>query len=428
VTAALVAAAAALAAAPAGDLVLDPSAWGSVTFGNTVNVASYQQDGLLTHRGRQYTAWYGGDGRAWVARRRLPGGTWEKVRLRYRLFSDDSHDAISMGFTPEDDRLHVAFPTHAEAIRYTRTVPGVSRARRWRASLFERVRHSLPGAPRAPVTWTYPQFEQAGRRSLLTYRDGRHDDGRQVLLRYRRGRWRLLGRFTESRGTWGTSTSRYAYLHGFTWNAVRRRLEIAFTWRERSGSGCEEIPNHDLGYAWSADGLAWHDSAGTAIGRIAVTDPHVVLPIPSDRGLINQETQAVDSRGRFHVVTSLVPGTECVRDFYAERGAGARPQHTWRDERGAWHTAPLPALSGSAGRTKLLFGRHDTAIVVLPDGRLATATERTNWTDWQITDLHIDPVGEVTVDRQRIARDGVLSIAYQRGTQYRVLDIRVSPR
>lgn len=443
-------ASAALAVVPVGDQVLDPAARGVVTFANTANVASYQQDGLFTHRGRQYTAWYARDGRATVARRRLPRGRWERARLDYRLYDDDSHNAISMTVTPGDDRLHIAFPTHDDAIRYTRTRPGISRARRWRASLFERVRDSLPGAPHAPRSWTYPQFERVGGRTLLTYRDGTHDAGRQLLLRYGRGgRWSLLGRFTDSGGTWsspyGASTSRYAYLHGFTANAARpRRLEIAFSWRELPAAACAPtaIGNHDIGYAASTDGgLTWRNDAGRLIARtgsddpIAVGDPHVVVPVPIDRGLMNQESQATDSRGRFHVMTSVVPGADCVLDFYGERAAGARPQHSWRDLDGVWRTTPLPMLSGSAGRTKLVFDRRDDAFVVLPDGRIAAAHAATGWTDWRI--VHdgdgIAPVNELVVDRQRIAYDGVLSIAYQERSPvrdapsaFRVADFRLS--
>jgi hypothetical protein len=52
----------ALDAARVEDRILDPQAHARITFENTVNVASYQQDAVLTFEGYQYTAWYQNDG------------------------------------------------------------------------------------------------------------------------------------------------------------------------------------------------------------------------------------------------------------------------------------------------------------------------------------------------------------------------------
>src|ERR687896_300589 len=192
------------------DRILDPGARGNVTFENTANVASYQQDGVFTYRGWQYTAWYRGNRRAVIARRKLPHGAWQSTELDYDLFSDDSHNTIAMAVTPSDGRIHIAFPTHANAVRYTRSVPGVANMPHradWSSTLFERTRSSLPGAPDAPVTYTYPQFEIVRGKMLLTWRDGSSDNGRQALLRYdhnRAGTWSFLGRFTSSAGTWSS--------------------------------------------------------------------------------------------------------------------------------------------------------------------------------------------------------------------------------
>ena len=116
---------------------------------------------------------------------------------------------------------------------------------------------------------------------LLTYRDGSSNNGRQVLLRYddnAAGTWTYLGRFTGSTGLYtspfGTSSTRYGYLHGFTANPVTGDLEIAFSWREQSSAWCSPsgLGNHDLGYARSADGgLTWRNDGGAVIGRTPAT-------------------------------------------------------------------------------------------------------------------------------------------------------------
>jgi putative BNR repeat neuraminidase/F5/8 type C domain-containing protein len=427
-------------AARLGDRILDPAARGNVTFENTANVASYQQDGVFTYRGWQYTAWYRGNRRAVISRRKLPNGAWQSTELDYDLFSDDSHNTIAMAVTPSDGRIHLAFPTHADAVRYTRSVAGVADRPEdvdWSSTLFERTRSSLPGAPDAPVTYTYPQFEMVHGRMLLTWRDGGSDNGRQALLRYDdndAGTWTFLGRFTSNAGTYtsayGSSTSRYGYLHGFTANPVNGDLEIAFTWRERGSAWCgpDGVGNHDLGYAVSRDGgMTWHNDDGARIGAtgtedlISLDDPHVVVEQPIDRGLINQEAQAFDSRGRLHVMTSSVPERDldllggCVTDFYPQRAALARPSHHWRDRQGNWHTMELPTRSNSSGRTKLAFDRHDNAYVVLPDARIMAATERGGWRDWRLVfaAADVDNVSELIIDRGRLERDGVLTVAYQ---------------
>jgi len=451
-------------AARLGDRILDPAARGVVTFENTANVASYQQDGIFTYRGWQYTGWYRADRTAVIARRRLPHGAWQSIELDYDLFADDSHNTVAMAVTPSDGRIHLAFPTHRDAIRYTRSIPGIAddpERAVWSSRSFERTRAWLPGAPEAPVSFTYPQFELVGGRMLLTYRDGGSDNGRQALLRYddnADGTWSFLGRFTDSTGTYtspfGTSTSRYGYLHGFNANPVTGDLEISYSWRERTSAWCSPsgLGNHDLGYARSPDaGMTWLNNDGlpiatTALGtgndRISVSDPHVVVPIPIHTGLINQETQAFDRDGRLHVVTSQFNEADlatlggCHTSTYTQRAQYARPYHHWRDAGGDWHTLELPFYSGSSGRTKLLFDPHDTAYLVLPDARIAAATAASDWSDWRIVfgAEDIDNVSELIYDRQRLERDGVLSVAYQETSAtpdapsaFRVADFRLVP-
>src|SRR4051812_23892772 len=271
-------AAAAPDAARIGDRILDPAARGVVSFENTANVSSFQQDGLFTYEGWQYTGFYRADRTAVISRRKLPAGRWQSIELDYKLFADDSHNTVAMAVTPSDGRIHLAYPTHNNAIRYTRSVPGIAdhpETADWSSKSFERVRSSVPGAPAAPPSFTYPQFEMDHGRMLLTYRDGSTDNGRQVLLRYdddADATWTFLGRFTDSTGPYtspyGTSNSRYAYLHGFNVNPVTGDLEISFSWREQTSAWCSPsgLGNHDLGYARSPDGgMTWLNNDGVPI-------------------------------------------------------------------------------------------------------------------------------------------------------------------
>ncbi|KQS66724.1 hypothetical protein ASG41_09790 [Modestobacter sp. Leaf380] len=448
-------------AAPAqrlSDHLLDPAAHARVTYEGSVNIGSFQQDVLLTVDNLQYTSWYREDGTVVVSRRTLPGGTWQSLELDGRLAANDSHNTISMAVSPSDGRLHLALGTHTGAQLYVKSVPDIATAA-WTSRSFEAVVRVLPftnpGGTGNTGLWTYPQFEVNRGQLLLTYREGITHAGEQTLVRYNgdaAGTWTYLGRFTDSTGTWtgpyGSSSSRYSYLHGFGTNPVTGDLEISFSWRERAG-WCNSggLGNHDLGYARSSDGgLTWTDDSGRVTGRtgtsdrISVRDPHVVVPISINRGLINQEAQTFDSQGRVHVMTSQFNDADlaaiggCHTSTYSQRAQYAKPFHHWRDAQGTWRSMELPFYSNSAGRTKLLFDAQDTAWVVLPDGRVVTATAASTWSDWQLafSDPAADPLAELVVDRTRLQRDGVLSMAYLqvgdgiRGG-FRVTDLRTGP-
>lgn len=420
-----------------GESVLDPAARGNVTYAATANVASYQQDALLTHGNHQYAAWYAGDRQVVVARRALPHGTWSSLRLDAVLWADDSHNTITLGISPADGRLHIALATHGSHVRYVRSLPGlVGGSRPWRSTSFEPLLGHLPGAVGKPRGWTYPTFELHRGALFLTWRDGTPRRGEQALARYEPATgWRHLGSFTGPGGEWtgdhGTSTSRYSYLHGFTSNPHTGDLEITWTWRENASAQdprCRATPaNRDLGYARSPDdGKTWLNDKGQVIGvtgenMITTLDDHVVVPIDVTAGMINQESQAVDSAGRMHVLTSQLDdealaslGGCLAGDYYAQRATHARPVHHWRAADG-WRSTMLPMGIGTGGRSQLAFGADDTAFVVLPDGRIAAASAADEWQTWRIvfTSADVDSISEQSLDRSRLVGDGVLSVLRQ---------------
>lgn len=421
-----------------GESVLDPGARGHVTYAATANVASYQQDALVTHGGHQYAAWYAADRTLVVARRVLPDGRWQALRLDAVLWADDSHNNVTLAVSPRDGRLHVALATHSSHVRYLRSLPGLTTgAAPWRSTSFEAVRGHLPGAVAKVRGWTYPTFELAGHDLLLTWREGNSVSGWQALARYDdRGGWRHLGRFTGPAGSWqgpgGVSSSRNAYLHGFTHNPRTGDLEITWTWREHPSAQdprCAATPtNRDLGYARSPDGgLTWLDQAGAVVARtgtgdvITTDDAAEVVAIDVRRGMINQESQAFDSTGRLHVLTSQLDDDALTRvggclagDYYEQRAAHATPVHHWRDADG-WHSVTLPFALGTGGRSQLLLGADDTAYVVLPDGRIAAASPVDGWSTWHLVfdSDDVDSLSEHSLDRRRLAVDGVLSVLRQ---------------
>ncbi|MEB3368933.1 BNR repeat-containing protein [Saccharopolyspora mangrovi] len=414
---------------------LDPQALYFVSYDGLVNSSSYQQSGILTHGGFQYAAWYTADRSAVVARRALGTTRWETVALPHRLSVDDSHNTISLGISPQDDRLHVAMDTHNNPVHYFRSKPGLAAGRgAWQAEAFGPLQRTLEGVDVGSMT--YPRFVVAPNGKLqLSYRTGQGSGNGVLELAEYDGAWHELGSWTSSTGDYsangGTSTTRNMYLHGLTYGP-RGRLHAAFTWREGDNSVlCDPggLTNHDTGYAYSDDqGRTWRNNTGEQIAttgtdqRVSISSPgHVVRPSGVDHALINQESQAVDSTGRPHVLVSRVPedATDCVTDFTAQRRSQGRVYHQHREADGRWVETQLPVPLEAFGRTRIGFDRDDNAYAVMPYGRILTASKASGWTDWT---LRFDPqdfnaFGEVLVDDTRAAKDGVISVMYQQRSQ-----------
>ncbi|WP_422769708.1 BNR repeat-containing protein [Plantactinospora sp. WMMC1484] len=433
-----------------GDTELDPAALYFVSYDGLVNNASYA-DGIVSHAGYQYAAWYTASRAAVVARRQLPSGAWQGVALPHRLSTNDSHNSISLGISPGDGRLHVAMDTHDSEIYYVKSEAGLvssPASRGWQAGRFGAVQRGLDGVGLGMIT--YPQFRLSpGNRLQLSYRTGRSGNGTNELAEYDGSTWRRLGRWQSATGSYGangaTSTTRNMYLHGLTYGPGGR-LHAAFTWREgNSAVTCNSggLTNHDTGYVYSDDqGRTWRNNAGSLVGTtnsgnlVSISSPGLVVdPLPPNHGLINQESQDVDSAGNPHVVISYVPGrfTSCVTSYASARRANGRAFHLFRNSSGTWRKTEIPVPLNAMGRSQLVLDAADNAYVVLPYGRIVTASRASGYTDWTVRfdGAGLNAFGEVVVDRTRVESEGVLSILYQRASgggtpsPIRVVDFRL---
>lgn len=419
------------------DTELDPEAIYFVSYDGLVNNNSFQKNGILTHAGHQYAAWYTADRSAVVARRALGAERWQTVTLDHKLKYDDSHNVISMGVSEADGRLHLNMDSHSDGFFYLKSAPGLMSSpgeHDWTADAFGPVQTSLDGLP-LTSRFTYPQFVATPEGGLLlSYRAGVSGDGRNGLAAYDSTDgtgWRALGEWSGSTGRYttahGSSTSRNMYLHGIDYGPDGA-LHAFYTWREQNtGVMCAPggLSNHDTGYVRSTDdGRTWTNAAGQTVGRtggddlVEFDDPGTVVdPLNADHALMNQEHQATDSAGRPHALISYVPGRfgQCVTDYVAGRVAHARPFHVHRDDAGRWHKTEIDVPLASSQRSKLAFDRYDNAYAVLPYGRVVAASAASGWTDWQVLfdGAGLDAFGEVVLDETRLAQDGVLSFMYQ---------------
>jgi hypothetical protein len=413
---------------------LDATALYFVSYDGLVNNNSFQKNGLFTHRGHQYAAWYTATREAVVARREPGASGWSAIALAHRLGSDDSHNVISMGASPVDGRLHLCLDSHSDGFFYVKSVAGLlddPASTPWTPSVFGPVRSTLDGLALTD-RFTYPQFVSTPEGALqLSYRAGISGDGRNALAEYDGSRWTALGEWTSSTGTYtsdhGSSTARNMYLHGIDYD-LSGRLHALFTWREQNTAVmCDAggLTNHDTGYVHSDDrGRTWRDDAGTVVATtggpktVAVTDAGLVVdPLGPDHALMNQESQWTDSAGLPHAIISHLPGRfgPCTSGYAADRTALGRAFHLRKTPSGSWEKTEIPLALDSSQRTKLILDRHDNAYAILPYGRVAGASRTTGYTDWTLLydGSGLDAFGEVVIDEPRVRADHVLSFMYQ---------------
>ncbi|KAH6888825.1 hypothetical protein BKA70DRAFT_1376770 [Coprinopsis sp. MPI-PUGE-AT-0042] len=403
-----------------------------VSYDGLVNVNSFQLSGLLTYGNYQYAAWYTSSRYAMLARRQLPSGSWSTLQLPKQLSTNDSHNVVVIGVSPEDGRIHVALDSHSTRIFYTVSEPGLASnpSLSWTASRFGAIGNNI-GNLNVGTTVTYPQFVITPDNLLqFVYRSGVSGNGAAQLAEYRNGAWSNVGSWASAGGGYTargvTSNARNLYIHGFTYRSGR--LHVTGTWREQAGGVmCNGggLTNHDTVYFYSDDkGRNWRNSAGSQIATsgsnpVNVNSAGIIVdPINADHGLMNQESQDVDSAGQIHAVISYIPGrfTQCVSNYQRDRIANGYAFHVYRSTNGSFTKREIPFPIQAVGRSQIALDQNDNVYVVLPYVKVVSASKSSGYTDWtMVYDGQVQGLnafGEVTIDRARLA-SGVLSVFYQ---------------
>ena len=427
--------AAAPAVTPLSTTVLTTDGRTALTYTGYMNGESFQQDGITTYAGWQYSAFWDQSGYVNVSRRKLPTGSWQHLRLTdYATTSTDSHNTISIGISGQDGTMHLAFDMHSSALRYRRSVTGLVSApdtAAWTAASFGAVQTTLTGA--ALPALTYPQFLRApDGRLQLAIRTGTSGAGDEALFEYAGGRWASVGRFID-----GTTADNNAYLFGIEYDSTSL-LHVTWTVRETPNAST----NHDLYYAYSRDhGRTWRNNAGSVVATTGSSPLRSdatglrVWGIPQNRGLINQESQVVGADGVVHVLASHLPaGAPDNPDFTAAR-ENAVLVHYWRDKQTkAWHQTYTPFLERSS-RGDIGVDGADNLYVASGDSKtrklhIQTASKASRWSDWTLR-YTSDPIyfSDPLIDHERLRTAGVLSIFAPRygGSQIDVQDWSVRP-
>ena len=458
---------------PLHDTVIDPRGMvlaPGAPYGRNVNGLPFVADALVSLNGYQYSSYWavspadGNAGHVAVARRKLPDGKWQVIDLPGSEFRNgldaktklpwDAHNVVSLGLCVGDGSLHVSYDHHNHTLRYRMTRPGVATnpdATPWTADLFGAETAVLVPDDGPVHTVCYPAFIEApGGAMQLAFRRGQSGDGSWWLFDYDPARhawtrgWQYdNGHVGDYQTNLGTSGQRCAYPNGWTYGPDGI-LHITYTYREnfgphRYGNGS----NHDIDYVQSPDqGQTWKNNAGTVIADRDSTTPAVpklftvdspglvVERLPQTSSLMNEQTQAVDSAGRLHVVMwHLDPAKADPTDKRTWQPDRSSYFHYWREADGTWKSNIIPGDVGN--RPQLAFDKKDNAYVVYtlptgPDaktkgiyfahGRLviATATAADHWADWTVHDAAPGPFGtEPLLDNPLLLETGVLSVFMQ---------------
>jgi len=401
-----------------GESLITKSGLTIVSYGGYLNGESFQQDGILTHKSYQYSAFWNTQRRVVLARRALPAGSWESIEFTdYTNTADDAHNTISLGICPGDGTLHLSFDHHDSDLHYRRSTTGFldDPSAAWSAASFSAVTRNLVGTT-AVTPVTYPRFvtQPGGGKLLFSARIGMSGSGDEHLWEYDAAThaWVAIGKYID-----GVSDNINAYLHGLSYTRGGTRLHAAWCWRETPDANT----NHGLLYAFSDDhGRTWKNNAGTVIATPGSSAIHsrstglAAVEIDQNRGLINQEDMAVDSVGRVHVLLSHMPDAQADDANFTSSRTKSQFFHYWRDTNGTWKRVALglPVIANFRG--SLAISSTNNVYAILPDLRIAGASAAHDFQSFSM--LHSTDSGrffsDPLVDTTRLLTEDKLTVFY----------------
>ena len=253
---------------------------------NSSNTVIFRRNSLITVKDTQFIAFYDGQGRVVVGKRKRGSDRWELRTTVYSGHVTDAHKSISLS-ADGDGYLHLAWDHHNNPLNYCRSVvPG-----------------SLEMGPKMNMTGlheerlTYPEFYRLpGGDLIFLYRDGASGNGNLVIDRYdhKKRVWtQVQSDLIDGEG------KRNAY-----WQACvdeKGTLHISWVWRESP----DVASNHDICYARSTDGgVHWQKSSGESY-RLPITaaSAEYAWQVPKSHELINQTSMCTDAAGNPLIAT-----------------------------------------------------------------------------------------------------------------------------
>ncbi|MFT3740731.1 MAG: BNR-4 repeat-containing protein [Breznakibacter sp.] len=405
------------------------------TTANGANFVSFQQNAVMTYKGYQYVSYWSNAKRVCIARKKMPNGNWEPIEFAdYTTSHDlgDNHYNISFGICENDGTIHLAFDHHNDALNYRVSIPGLANNPElsWTAASFGAKRDylvtgvtvkdnaSLSGnADIYDGGITYPRFVSKPDGNLLfECRTGWSGDGNSLLWEYN-GTWAFVGEYMHGRfGSSSGYTSKCGYINGLHYTPGGSRLHASLVWRETPTAST----NHEVYYAYSDNhGRTWYNTAGQLIADVSAANPlhyddagFKVYSVGETRGLINQESQAVDSKGKIHILQSYMLDSEPNSSDWAGSRAKSYLRHIYQDGNGTWQSDVI-ALS-LTDRSDIAVDEGDNLYVVAPGYRVYFAGAKDNWQTWTEFDLSANgtATAEGLIDREALLNESVLSFVF----------------
>jgi hypothetical protein len=253
---------------------------------NSVNAVILRHNSLTTYRDTQFIAFYNGDQRLILAKRKTGANRWKFRTTPYKGDANDAHKSISI-IVDGDGYLHVSWDHHGNALNYCKsTSPG-----------------SLEMTEKLPMTGlkenkvTYPEFYNLPNGNLLfLYRTGQSGNGDLMMNRYdtKTRKWEqvqdaFINGENQRNAYWQCAVDDAGTIH------------LSWVWRETG----DVSTNHDMCYARSKDsGKTWEKSTGEKYTLpITMANAEDAAHIPQKSELINTTSMAADKAGHPYIIT-----------------------------------------------------------------------------------------------------------------------------
>lgn len=380
------------------------------------NFASFQQNAIMTYRGYQYVTYWNNVARVCIARRKLPYGEWKEIEFMDHTISparaSDNHYTISMGIAPNDGTIHLSYDHHNDPLRYKRSIKNLANDPEnilWSAQSFgNKQNYLIAGSPIPNIT--YPRFIAKPNGDLLfEYRQGWSGDGDSFLWEYEAesSKWTYIGEYLN-----GTSINENAYTNGIHYDPLGN-LHVSWVWRHTPNP----LTNHDIYYAYSNDdGRKWYNADREHVGTAGTSPMGLNSPglkvwtVGTNRGLINQESQAVDSKGNIHILQSYIADEQPnSTNFWGGRIDHGQLRHIYQDNKGIWRNDVI-APSGR-NRSEIAVDANDNVYVVAGNYRIYFASAVDQWQNWTEFDVSESSLGmnEPLIDREALLNHNILS-------------------
>jgi hypothetical protein len=393
---------------------------GNAWAGNTINTVIFRYHGVLSHGNYQTTSFFMDEHTLRLVQRDLTANAINTHDIVGSYQLRDAHNSISLGI----DRLgylHLSYDHHANQLHYRRSLEP-HRIDNWT--------EELPMTGLAEGKVTYPTFISPFHGSPLTllYRDGVHNKG---VARFKT--------YNEEHQIWTdypepvlSGAEQKPWTCNAYWNSpaigTDGSLHLSFVWRTDFLGEENRINNINLGYAYTLDnGFTWKASNNQPY-KVPITpvNAEVIYRVTPGSNLINQTGMALDSRNRPHIVF-YANDLNCIPQYH----------HLWFDGK-QWKCQIISnrtqqfILQGGGtlqipiSRPEIVIDRQDNVYVIfrgdLSQNRLAVTllpAPHYSWSEKNMRILWNEDVGfaEPVIDRERWARDNILTLLVQHNEQ-----------